>query len=180
MICSSSLGFEGVTIIGKISGSVQLSTMIVSLLTDHHYSFTKKTIDKENMMKLPLANQRKEVNFQIHTEHFREEKELAFGVGTKKGLEKEKAPLKSHLPPSRGMQKLSAQSFPLKENQRHSISMDRRNTPYEGEVVRMEVDLLVINEKDSNFVILRRDEEGRHFIDTKEIRDLTVLGKATK
>lgn len=57
--------------------------------------------------------------------------------------------------------------------------MDRRSTPHEGEVVCMEEDLLVINEKGSNFGILR-DGEGRLFIDIKEIRDFTCLGKATK
>lgn len=48
----------------------------------------------------------------------------------------------------------------------------------EGEVVWMEDDLLVI--KGSNFEILRRDEEGRPFIDPKQIRDLICSGKTTK
>lgn len=44
----------------------------------------------------------------------------------------------------------------------------------------MEEDPLVINENGSNFGILRRDEARRLSIDTKEIRELTYLEKATK
>lgn len=43
----------------------------------------------------------------------------------------------------------------------------------------MEDDALVINEKGSNFGILRMHEEGRLFIDTKEIKEFTCLEKAT-
>lgn len=44
----------------------------------------------------------------------------------------------------------------------------------------MEDDPLVINEKGYNFGILRRDVEGKLFINTKEIRDLTCSGKMAK
>lgn len=55
--------------------------------------------------------------------------------------------------------------------------MEKRITPYEGEVVWLIGDSLVINQKGSNFGILRRDREGRFFLDAKELRGQTNWGK---
>lgn len=75
------VGFEGIPIISKNGGSVQPSIRIVSLPTSNHPSFTWKRIYKENVMELPLASRREEYNLQSQTNHFREEKEWAFGAG---------------------------------------------------------------------------------------------------
>lgn len=84
MICSPSVCFESVPVTGKIGGSDQLSTGIVSLPTGNRRSFTWKRINKESTMVLPSASQRKGDNFQNCTEHFGEETELAFGVGKRR------------------------------------------------------------------------------------------------
>lgn len=166
----------------KIGGSNRLSTEVVSLPAGNRRSFTWKRVDKEteqgNTTALPPVDWSKGLHdkIQIHTEHFEEGTDLTFRVGRENGLEKEKGRVESHLLLSKGMQEPSSQNYPLLKSQRHTFLVETGNTPHEGEVVRMEEDPLVINEKGSNFGNLRRDEEGRLSLILKKSKSLHVWG----
>lgn len=81
------------------------------------------------------------------------------------------------MPSPVGMQEPSSRLTLIKEMQGLSFSMWKRSTSYEVEVIWVADDPLIINEKGSNFGILRRDEEERLFLDAKELKDQTFWGK---